>query len=160
MYGGNDAPHGGRRPRQFNDYGCISQAQEAPPAAERAYAEARGLHVQGSCERRAERINLRSGVVDSAVANRATGRRSTAARDPDARRVDCGDAAPGRSAGAGPLGPRGADPNGANTQALCVAVHDGSHAIVRLLLDAGANVNARRCLPLILAVDAGHLSCV
>jgi ankyrin repeat protein len=55
---------------------------------------------------------------------------------------------------------RGADPNGSNTQALCVAAHDGSLAIVRLLVDAGAHVIARRCLPLILAVDAGHLSMV
>ncbi len=55
---------------------------------------------------------------------------------------------------------RGADPNGANTQALCVAVHDGSLAIVRLLVDAGAHVNSRRGLPLILAVDLGHLSTV
>ena len=55
---------------------------------------------------------------------------------------------------------RGAVPNGGNAQALCVAAHDGSLGIVRLLLDAGANVNARRGLPLILAVDAGHLSMV
>jgi hypothetical protein len=55
---------------------------------------------------------------------------------------------------------RGADPNGANTQALCVAAHDGSFGIVRLLLDAGAHVNVRRGLPLILAVDAGHFAVV
>ena len=53
---------------------------------------------------------------------------------------------------------RGADPTVQTRKRS--AVHDGSHAIVRLLLDAGANVNARRCLPLILAVDAGHLSMV
>jgi len=55
---------------------------------------------------------------------------------------------------------RGADPSGANAQALCVAAHDGSLAIARLLVDAGAHVNTRRGLPLILAVDAGHLSMV
>ncbi len=55
---------------------------------------------------------------------------------------------------------RGADPNGANTQSLCVAAHDGSLAIVRLFVDAEAHVNTRRGLPLIVAVDAGHLSMV
>ena len=43
---------------------------------------------------------------------------------------------------------------------LCVAAHDGSLAIVRLLVDAGAHVNTRRGLSLIVAVDAGHLSMV
>ena len=55
---------------------------------------------------------------------------------------------------------RGADPNGGNAQALCVAAHDGSLGIVRFFLDAGAHVNVRRGLPLIVAVDAGHLSIV
>ena len=41
--------------------------------------------------------------------------------------------------------------------ALCVAAADGSVQLLRLLLDAGADVNTRRGLPLVLAVDGGHL---
>ena len=46
---------------------------------------------------------------------------------------------------------------------LCVAAADGSVALMRLLqelLDAGADANARGGLPLVLAVDGGHLEAV
>jgi ankyrin repeat protein len=52
---------------------------------------------------------------------------------------------------------RGVDPNADRTYALCVAAADGSAQLLRLLLDAGADVGARRGLPLVLAVDGGHL---
>ena len=41
---------------------------------------------------------------------------------------------------------------------LCVAALDGSVALMSLLLDSGADPNARGGLPLTLAVDGGHLS--
>ena len=40
---------------------------------------------------------------------------------------------------------------------LCVAAADGSVQLLRLLLDAGADVNARGGLPLVHSVDGGHL---
>jgi ankyrin repeat protein len=43
---------------------------------------------------------------------------------------------------------------------LCVAAADGSVALMRLLLDAGADANTRGGLPLTLAVDGGHLEAV
>ena len=38
-----------------------------------------------------------------------------------------------------------------------MATANGSVHLMRLLLDAGANANARNGLPLVLAVDGGHL---
>lgn len=43
---------------------------------------------------------------------------------------------------------------------LCVAAADGSVALMRLLLDSGADPNARGGLALTLAVDGGHLEAV
>jgi hypothetical protein len=43
---------------------------------------------------------------------------------------------------------------------LCVAALDGSVALMRLLLDSGADPNARGGLALTLAVDGGHLEAV
>jgi ankyrin repeat protein len=43
---------------------------------------------------------------------------------------------------------------------LCVAAADGLLALMRLLLDSGADPNARGGLPLVLGVDGGHLEAV
>ena len=50
--------------------------------------------------------------------------------------------------------------NNERNHALCVAAADGAVQLLRMLLDSGADPNARGGLPLTVAVDGGHLEAV